>query len=713
MAVAFDAVTGAGPAVGTTHTMAHTCTGSALCLYVGVECDQEPGATFTATYNGVAMTQLAHDIDNTTGKVWRLVAPATGGANVVITTTNSVRCTIVAISFTGVHQTTPDDTVVIESEGDGSINVPNVVAGDIVVDFYLTQDTTEGFTAGAGQTLQKVQANVSGGRDVYCSTEAGTGSITMSWSSDVGATYHVGIRVLVNLDTTVTDTLDLAETLQVAIGVGFSDTLALAETLQRNWGIGLADALTLAESSVFPLALVLALTDTLTLTEFLGKWAVDRSPTTQTWVTDAAPAETAWTDEDPGGTPTWVADDPGGSPTWTMEESGFSSALGVMSCDSTVLSKMFCGRVLPFTIPTDCSAIAALLGTAGGNPRINNHGIEEVPDSSLIVGLVVASVTPHLGASIFETSAPYATATKQDLDTNTDVGLFGAMRIQPTTRTMVALYSRQPVSSTQMWVASVPFTSGAYNYAGKTLTALGSTFTGGDRSTGLVPLQDGRWLAMWAGPLGTLNWAYSETDGVTWGTVSTLVEADAITVKLGLAGSIPVIAYTKISPTGLKLRALNLTTNLWGSEVDPSLALSDDELFDVAGHLTDPTFGLFYLPSTGTIAKLKLYTVLPSGTITLVSTEDVYDVAPSALAGIAGTHHSLTGKWAALVSTTGNDTVLATRLTTSDAGSAWTTTAQATGLANYQIPAIPRCATRMPMQTWAAGNTVTLRRITV
>src|SRR5262245_53884091 len=115
MAIAHDATSAPTPVstTATSQTWSHTCTGTDLYLKVGVSIDGSTTVS-SVTYNGVSLTQLGVADDgtaNTRSEVWRLVAPATGAHNVVVTLAAAAKFHCAASSYTGVHQTTPTGTV--------------------------------------------------------------------------------------------------------------------------------------------------------------------------------------------------------------------------------------------------------------------------------------------------------------------------------------------------------------------------------------------------------------------------------------------------------------------------------------------------------------------------------------------------------------------------------------------------------------------------
>lgn len=111
MAIALDVATNGGSATATSLTYAHTCTGSNLILFVGVNfyrSGTQPTDDITGvTYGGVAMTQITKNVYTTGNQItymYYLVNPSTGANNVVISkTTGSDTIRSNSISYTGAN----------------------------------------------------------------------------------------------------------------------------------------------------------------------------------------------------------------------------------------------------------------------------------------------------------------------------------------------------------------------------------------------------------------------------------------------------------------------------------------------------------------------------------------------------------------------------------------------------------------------------------
>lgn len=97
---------------GGTVTVPLTCSGANRILFVAV-CDNAGGSTLTTkTYNGVTMTQIGSVFNAPSTRdyyLFYIIAPATGGANIVITSSGGNTVWVQAMSFTGAKQSAQPD----------------------------------------------------------------------------------------------------------------------------------------------------------------------------------------------------------------------------------------------------------------------------------------------------------------------------------------------------------------------------------------------------------------------------------------------------------------------------------------------------------------------------------------------------------------------------------------------------------------------------
>ncbi len=169
-------------------TFSHTVSGSNRFLLVSISTNTSISIT-GVTYNGVTMTALAAAVDNTDSSansrlhVFRLIAPATGANNVVVTFSGAPSDrTVIAESFTDVNQTTPMGTVATSTTNNSASPSVTVVgaSGDLIVDFHGANDALSTTSAGSGQTSRASSLPSTGS---ISSTENGGASVVMDWSN--------------------------------------------------------------------------------------------------------------------------------------------------------------------------------------------------------------------------------------------------------------------------------------------------------------------------------------------------------------------------------------------------------------------------------------------------------------------------------------------------------------------------------------------------
>lgn len=155
MAIARDTAKGLG--FGTSpRTVAYTCTGTNLILFV-YTWENRTSTTITGiTYNTVAMTAVNAGVTDGTsdyGKLWYLVGPATGAHNIVITT-SSGSVGGVAASYTGVSQVAPEaNNTNSANPGTGLTNTLNTIASNAWFISGISSDAASAISAGAGSNL--------------------------------------------------------------------------------------------------------------------------------------------------------------------------------------------------------------------------------------------------------------------------------------------------------------------------------------------------------------------------------------------------------------------------------------------------------------------------------------------------------------------------------------------------------------------------------
>lgn len=208
MAVAFDSAT-AEDGTGTSQNVTHTCTGSDRVLYGIIMSDDTTDHTPSATYNSVAMTQIAEVAydGGANGSqyvvVFRLIAPATGANTLAFSgMTGAANKAWVAFSVTGAHQTTPEGT--IQTVGNQPATTSSSLAVDVGTDGLAFDaisvnggSTDASMVLGADQTEPADGKGNGTGMAARTSYETGSGTKTLSWSwTGSQGRSHIAIPVL-------------------------------------------------------------------------------------------------------------------------------------------------------------------------------------------------------------------------------------------------------------------------------------------------------------------------------------------------------------------------------------------------------------------------------------------------------------------------------------------------------------------------------------
>lgn len=186
-ATTFGTTSAAGAA---TLTFAHTvAAGSDRCLIVRI--NQRQTAVLTATYGGAAMVEVASFSDsgsNHVVRIFSMLAPPVGTANVELTMATANDMMGVATNLTGVAQSDTFGTAVgdgINSTGSTtrSVNVTSA-ADELVVDVIGVLGSASNPVAGAGQTSQGEArtGTTTSDRLLAVSTKPGEATTTMSWT---------------------------------------------------------------------------------------------------------------------------------------------------------------------------------------------------------------------------------------------------------------------------------------------------------------------------------------------------------------------------------------------------------------------------------------------------------------------------------------------------------------------------------------------------
>lgn len=185
-----DLATASSDTTGTSLTYAHSVAGSLTCLWVCTDSFRNPTSSDPTgiTYAGAALTKLSNYLggggnDNAI-TLWRRIAPTTGANNVVVTHSQSHDITAMSISYSGVDQTTPNDTV---SPNDVATDNPSQVVssatGDQVVSFVCGWNAVPDTAVATGDlTLRLQNMNSVGVNSMAVGDAPGAASVTCSWT---------------------------------------------------------------------------------------------------------------------------------------------------------------------------------------------------------------------------------------------------------------------------------------------------------------------------------------------------------------------------------------------------------------------------------------------------------------------------------------------------------------------------------------------------
>ena len=181
-------------------TFSHTigAAGTNRLLIVGVSIrNPDAGDTVnTVSYGGTGLTRVGFiaNANRSRIEIWRLVAPPTGGNNLIVTLTgaNTAAFVVGTVSFTGVSQTAPLGTFFSAT---GNSNAPNVTVtgvneGEVVIDVVGKQNNSETLVVNPSQSQRwNRMTTTAGGNNTKengaGSTESapdGGGNVLMSWS---------------------------------------------------------------------------------------------------------------------------------------------------------------------------------------------------------------------------------------------------------------------------------------------------------------------------------------------------------------------------------------------------------------------------------------------------------------------------------------------------------------------------------------------------
>lgn len=197
----------------TSITLSHTTgSGSDRLMLVGIS-TRDKTVSGTPTYGGTNLTLVGSQTSNNNAKtyIYRLIAPATGTANVVINFSGDLTkgAVVGVMTFTGVHQTTPLGTYASAQQKSATASVSVSSAASELV-FNVMSVKTSGASVGSGQT-QRWYVNTTNECTGGGSTKTGAATTSMSWSLSASNDWSmsaVPIKPLATTDLQITKTIN-------------------------------------------------------------------------------------------------------------------------------------------------------------------------------------------------------------------------------------------------------------------------------------------------------------------------------------------------------------------------------------------------------------------------------------------------------------------------------------------------------------------------
>jgi len=207
MSVAVNAVVNGTPVTATSITISCTPAGSNryMLIDVGVNNPSGPIPTVSsAVFNGSENATLISRQEANNGEMalerWGLVAPSATTANLVVTLSASQEFNAVVSTFTGVNQSTPLGTSVIDTYSAGGFAHSHATTSEtdgLVWDTFIIRGDATSLTPDAGQTTQVAHHTIGttgNGLDGIVSSEPGAASVTTGYTwgtAEFGRWVHV------------------------------------------------------------------------------------------------------------------------------------------------------------------------------------------------------------------------------------------------------------------------------------------------------------------------------------------------------------------------------------------------------------------------------------------------------------------------------------------------------------------------------------------
>ncbi len=184
----------------TSFSFSHTVNaGTDMILIVGAEIRASADSFTSVRYNGINLTKVSGitGASDVRAELWYLLSPSVGTFSVTLNASASRNLAGGAMTFTGVHQTTPLGTYAqTGGQSDSTSVTVSSAPGEMVVDVVAQRDpgTLETLTVGPLQTEQYRRDHTNTAMRIAGSTEPGASTVTMSWTF-TGDPRHAQVAV--------------------------------------------------------------------------------------------------------------------------------------------------------------------------------------------------------------------------------------------------------------------------------------------------------------------------------------------------------------------------------------------------------------------------------------------------------------------------------------------------------------------------------------
>jgi hypothetical protein len=205
MAVTLGTVTANTDTATTPFSFSHTHSGGSQDALVVVVFINSSQTATGVTYNSVALTLIDRTATATDGErieMWRLLAPAAGANTVQVTLSSAASAVAIAVSLSGVHQTTPIGTAVTDAfTGSGTAHAHDTTCetDGLVLDAFLTHFGSGVVVTENGGQTSRYAGGSSGNFQAFLTSKPGatTTNTGYTWDSASANWVHITAPIMV------------------------------------------------------------------------------------------------------------------------------------------------------------------------------------------------------------------------------------------------------------------------------------------------------------------------------------------------------------------------------------------------------------------------------------------------------------------------------------------------------------------------------------